>query len=199
MRARSDFFRYLSAFEAPLGKYAIAAPEDADQDALAAQMREAGVQPLKTILIAGGGAAGWMTAALCSRLFQGLYDIVLVESDQIGTIGVGEATIPAIKKFNELLGLEEDDFLRKTQGSFKLGIQFRDWWRKGESYLHGFGVIGQDLGWLRAHQYWLRMRELGRAPPFDNLAINNAMALSDKFMRARADMSESPIGHIAHA
>jgi len=157
------------------------------------------LQPLRKILIAGGGSAGWMTAALCSRLFQGLYEIVLVESEQIGTIGVGEATIPAIKKFNELLGLDEDDFLRKTQGSFKLGIQFRDWWRKGESYLHGFGVIGQDLGWLRAHQYWLRMRELGRAPAFDNLAINNAMALADKFMRARADMGQSPIGHIAHA
>ena len=157
------------------------------------------MQPLKKILIAGGGSAGWMTAALCSRLFQGLYEIVLVESEEIGTVGVGEATIPAIKKFNELLGLDEDDFLRKTQGTFKLGIQFNNWWRKGESYLHGFGVIGQDLGWLRSHQYWLRMRELGQAPAFDNLAINNAMALQDKFMRARADMAESPIGHIAHA
>lgn len=157
------------------------------------------MQPLKTILIAGGGSAGWMTAALCSRLFHGLYEIVLVESEEIGTVGVGEATIPAIKKFNELLGLDEDDFLRKTQGSFKLGIQFKNWWRQGESYLHGFGVIGQDLGWLRCHQYWLRMRELGRAGDFDNLSINNAMALSNKFMRARADMAESPIGHIAHA
>ncbi len=157
------------------------------------------MQPLKKILIAGGGSAGWMTAALCSRLFQGLYEIVLVESEEIGTVGVGEATIPAIKKFNELLGLEEDDFLRKTQGSFKLGIQFKNWWRQGESYLHGFGVIGQDLGWLRCHQYWLRMRELGRAGDFDNLSINNAMALSNKFMRARPDMAESPIGHIAHA
>ena len=157
------------------------------------------MQPLKKILIAGGGSAGWMTAALCSRLFQGLYEIVLVESEEIGTVGVGEATIPAIKKFNELLGLDEDDFLRKTQGSFKLGIQFKNWWRQGESYLHGFGVIGQDLGWLRCHQYWLRMRELGRAGDFDNLSINNAMALSNRFMRARADMAESPIGHIAHA
>ena len=157
------------------------------------------LQPLKKILIAGGGSAGWMTAALCSRLFQGLYEIVLIESEQIGTVGVGEATIPAIKKFNELLGLDEDDFLRKTQGSFKLGIEFRNWFRKGESYLHGFGVLGQDLGWLRVHQYWLRMRELGQAPDFNALSINNAMALQDKFMRARADMAESPIGHIAHA
>ncbi|MBO9545144.1 tryptophan halogenase family protein [Caulobacter sp.] len=157
------------------------------------------MQPLKKILIAGGGSAGWMTAALCARLFQGLYEIVLIESEQIGTVGVGEATIPAIKKFNELLGIDEDDFLRKTQGSFKLGIEFRNWYRKGESYLHGFGVLGQDLGWLRVHQYWLRMRELGQAGDFNDLSINNAMALGDKFMRARADMSDSPIGHIAHA
>jgi tryptophan halogenase len=157
------------------------------------------LQPLKKILIAGGGSAGWMTAALCSRLFQGLYEIVLIESEAIGTVGVGEATIPAIKKFNELLGIDEDDFLRKTQGSFKLGIEFRNWFRKGESYLHGFGVLGQDLGWLRVHQYWLRMRELGRAGDFNDISINNAMALQDKFMRARADMAESPIGHIAHA
>jgi tryptophan halogenase len=157
------------------------------------------LQPLKKILIAGGGSAGWMTAALCARLFQGLYEIVLIESEQIGTVGVGEATIPAIKKFNELLGIDEDDFLRKTQGSFKLGIEFRNWYRKGESYLHGFGVLGQDLGWLRVHQYWLRMRELGHEIAFDDLSINNAMARQDRFMRARADMSESPIGHIAHA
>jgi tryptophan 7-halogenase len=158
-----------------------------------------GLQPLKKILIAGGGSAGWMTAALCSKLFQGLYEIVLVESEAIGTVGVGEATIPAIKKFNELLGLDEDDFLRRTQGSFKLGIQFKDWRRKGESYIHGFGVIGQDLGWLRCHQYWLRMRELGRESDFANLSINTAAALAGRFMRARPDMGDSPIGHIAHA
>ena len=157
------------------------------------------MQPLKKILIAGGGSAGWMTAALCSKLFGGLYEIVLIESEEIGTVGVGEATIPAIKKFNELLGLDEDDFLRGTQGTFKLGIQFKDWWRKGESYIHGFGVIGQDLGWLRCHQYWLRLRELGREGDFANLSINTAAALADRFMRARPDMGDSPIGHIAHA
>lgn len=155
---------------------------------------------IRKLVIVGGGTAGWMAAAALRRHFHGgPLEITLVESEEIGTVGVGEATIPAIKKFNELLGLEEDDFLRKTQGSFKLGIQFKNWWRRGESYLHGFGVIGQDLGWLRCHQYWLRMRDLGRAGDFDNLSINNAMALSNKFMRARPDMAESPIGHIAHA
>jgi tryptophan halogenase len=157
------------------------------------------LKPLKKILIAGGGSAGWMTAALCAKLFQGLYEIVLIESEEIGTVGVGEATIPAIKTFNELLGLDEDDFLRRTQGSFKLGIQFKDWSHLGSSYIHGFGVIGQDLGWLRCHQYWLRMNALGQASDFANLSINTAACPDNKFMRARTDMGDSPIGHIAHA
>ncbi|MDP1026709.1 tryptophan 7-halogenase [Sphingomonas sp. KR1UV-12] len=154
---------------------------------------------LKRILIAGGGSAGWMTAAMFARLFKGLYEIVLVESDAIGTVGVGEATIPAIKKFNELLGLDEDDFLRRTQGSFKLGIQFNDWLRPGSSYVHGFGVIGRDLEWLRCHHYWLKMRAEGRAGDFDRYSINTWAALANRFMRPRADMPDSPIGQIAYA
>jgi tryptophan halogenase len=157
------------------------------------------MEQIKRILIVGGGSAGWMTAALLARLFQGLYQITLIESEEIGTIGVGEATIPAIKKYNELLGLDENDFLRRTQGTFKLGIQFVDWLRHGSSYIHGFGVIGQDLGWLRCHQYWLKMHGLGRASDFANYSINTAAALADKFRRADPKMAESPIGHIANA
>lgn len=154
---------------------------------------------LKTILIVGGGSSGWMAAALLSHLFQGLYKIRLVESEDIGTVGVGEATIPAIKKFNELLELDEAHFMRLTKGSFKLGIQFNNWDRIGSSYIHGFGVIGQDLGWLRCHQYWLKMRLQGEAGDFANLSINTAAALKNKFMPARPDMGDSPIAHIAHA
>lgn len=154
---------------------------------------------LKTILIVGGGSAGWMAAALLSNLFQGLYRIKLVESEDIGTIGVGEATIPAIKKFNELLGLDEVQFMRLTQGTFKLGIQFNNWDKVGSSYVHGFGVIGQDLGWLRCHQYWLKMNLQGEASDFANFSINTAAALENKFMPARTDAGDSPIGHIAHA
>ena len=157
------------------------------------------MEQIKRILIVGGGSAGWMTAALLARLFQGLYEITLVESEEIGTIGVGEATIPAIKKYNELLGLDENEFVQRTQGSFKLGIEFVDWWRKGERYWHGFGVIGQDLGWLRCHHYWLKMRAQGRASDFANYSINTAAALANKFVRADPKMAESPIGHIAHA
>lgn len=156
-------------------------------------------QGVKTIVIVGGGSAGWMAAALLSHLFQGLYKIRLIESDDIGTIGVGEATIPAIKKFNELLELDEAQFMRMTQGSFKLGIQFNNWDKIGGSYIHGFGVIGQDLGWLRCHQYWLKMHHEGEAPDFAALSINTAAAPHNKFMTARPDMGDSPIGHIAHA
>jgi tryptophan halogenase len=156
-------------------------------------------QRINRILIVGGGSAGWMTAALFAKLFQGLYEIELVESEAIGTIGVGEATIPAIKKYNELLDLDENDFVRMTQGTFKLGIQFVDWWRKGHSYIHGFGVIGQDWEWLRCHHYWLAAHAKGRAPDFAGMSINTAAALANKFMRARPDMADSPLAHIAYA
>ena len=155
--------------------------------------------PIKRILIAGGGSSGWMTAALLARLFQGLYEIVLVESDDIGTIGVGEATIPAIKKYNELLGLDENEFMARTQGSFKLGIQFVDWWKQGQSYIHGFGVIGQDWEWLRMHHYWLKAHAQGRAGDFAAYSINTAAALENKFVRAQTQMGDSPLSQIAHA
>jgi len=140
-----------------------------------------------------------MTAALFGKLFQGLYDIELVESEAIGTVGVGEATIPAIKKYNELVQLDEAEFMRRTQGTFKLGIQFVDWLREGHRYVHAFGVIGQDWEWLRCHHYWLRANQRGRARDFADYSINCAAALKNKFVHARADMADSPIGHIAHA
>jgi tryptophan halogenase len=154
---------------------------------------------MRKILIVGGGTAGWMTAALFGKLFQGLYDIEVVESEQIGTVGVGEATIPAIKKYNELVQLDEVEFMKRTNGTFKLGVQFVDWTRPGHSYIHGFGVIGQDWEWLRCHHYWLRANQRGRAKDFALYSINTAAALQNKFMHARPEMAESPIGHIAHA
>jgi tryptophan halogenase len=150
------------------------------------------------ILIVGGGTAGWMTAALFGKLFQGLYDIELVESEAIGTVGVGEATIPPIKKYNELIQLDEAEFMRRTQGTFKLGVQFVDW-TPGERYIHAFGPIGQDLGWLRCHQYWLRAKQRGRGRDFAEYSINASAALANRFMHARPEMKESPIGDITYA
>lgn len=140
-----------------------------------------------------------MAAALFGKLFRGLYDIELVESEAIGTVGVGEATIPAIKKYNELIELNEAEFMQRSQATFKLGIEFVDWVANGHRYVHGFGVIGQDWEWLRCHQYWLRANKLGRARDFADFSINTAAALADKFMHPRPEMAESPIGHIAYA
>jgi tryptophan halogenase len=154
---------------------------------------------MRKILIVGGGTAGWMAAALFGKLFRGLYDIELVESEAIGTVGVGEATIPVIKKYNELIELNEVEFMQRTQATFKLGIEFVDWLRKGQRYQHGFGIIGQDWEWLRCHQYWLRANQRGRAGDFADYSINTAAARADKFMHARPEMAESPIGHIVHA
>ena len=154
---------------------------------------------MRKILIVGGGTAGWMTAALFGKLFQGLYEIELIESEAIGTVGVGEATIPAIKKYNELVQLDEAEFMRRTQATFKLGIEFVDWVGKGQSYVHGFGVIGQDWEWLRCHQYWLRANARGRARDFADFSINTAAALANKFIHARPEMAESPISQIAYA
>jgi tryptophan halogenase len=157
------------------------------------------IQPVRNIVIVGGGTAGWMTAAALSKLLGANYRIRLVESDEIGIIGVGEATIPHIKAFNALIGIDEDEFLRRTQGTFKLGIEFVNWGAIGDRYIHGFGKVGQELDGISFHQYWLRMRQAGRAGNLDNYSINTLAPLHNKYMRARTDMPGSPLADIANA
>ncbi|QUL37977.1 tryptophan halogenase family protein [Erythrobacter sp. JK5] len=112
---------------------------------------------LKKVVIVGGGTAGWMAAAALSRYFDdGRRTITLIESDAIGTVGVGEATIPPIRNFNAMLDIPENEFLRATRGTFKLGIEFVNWGRKGDRYFHPFGNYGQDLHGIAFHQLYLR-------------------------------------------
>jgi hypothetical protein len=113
---------------------------------------------INRIVIVGGGTAGWMCAAALSKVLRGRYRITLVESDDIGTVGVGEATVPHLRAFNQSLQIDEVDFVRAVRGTFKLGIQFVDWGRPGERYVHGFGTIGHDYRSLPFHQHWICRR-----------------------------------------
>ena len=155
--------------------------------------------PVRDIVIVGGGTAGWMSAAVLAKLLGGAYKIRLVESDEIGIIGVGEATIPNIRNYNGTLEIDEDEFLRATQGTFKLGIEFVDWGAIGERYIHGFGKIGLDRAGVSFHHYWLRMQQAGGAAPLDAYSINTAAPRQARFMRARTDMPDSPLGDISYA
>jgi tryptophan halogenase len=120
---------------------------------------------VQRLVILGGGTAGWMTAAAMSATFGDLVEISILESDAIGTIGVGEATIPTIHWFNQLIGLDEAAFVAATKASFKLGIEFVDWARPGTRYFHPFGRYGVDLGPVPFHQHWLRAKGDGLDRP----------------------------------
>ena len=138
---------------------------------------------LRGIAIVGGGTAGWMAAAiLARRLGQHFGPIQLVESPEIGTIGVGEATIPPIRLFNEALGVDESDFLRRTQGTIKLGIEFRNWARTGHVYFHPFGAHGTGLDQVALHQQWLRLRQLGEPGSFEDFSLNSVAARRDRVL-----------------
>jgi tryptophan 7-halogenase len=138
-----------------------------------------------TIVIAGGGSAGWMTAATLARFLDANFRIVLVESDEIGTVGVGEATIPQIRLFNQALGIDEDAFVRATQATFKLAIEFVGWTRPDERYMHAFGDIGRDAGLLAFHHSWLRARREGVADELARYSLNNVAALGQRMQRGR--------------
>src|ERR1700675_3560806 len=112
--------------------------------------------PLR-IVIVGGGTAGWMSAAAISRRLKPEdFTVTLIESDDIGTVGVGEATLPHIKIFNDLLGIDEAQFMRETRATFKLGIQFCDWDQPGDRYIHPFGAFGEPWGGVEFQHHWLR-------------------------------------------
>jgi tryptophan 7-halogenase len=142
---------------------------------------------IRSIVIVGGGSAGWMTAAALSNTLTENCDITLIESDEIGTVGVGEATIPPIRTFNEMLGIDEREFVKKTKGSFKLGIEFVNWGKLGNRYFHPFGPHGRAFDIVGLHHFWLKAREAGDETSFDDYSMAWAAAQRGKFTRPSTD------------
>jgi tryptophan halogenase len=133
------------------------------------------------VVIVGGGTAGWMAAAALSKLLGRNLDVCLVESDQIGTVGVGEATIPLLSAFHQLLGINESDFMRATQATFKLGIQFENWGAVGDKYIHGFGIIGQDCWACPFHNFWVKSLQQGNKAALTEYSLHKHAAKANKF------------------
>ena len=155
---------------------------------------------LRSIVIVGGGTAGWMSAVALAKTLKASCQIRLVESDEIGIVGVGEATVPHLKSFNDGFGIDETAFLKAVQGTFKLGIQFVDWGRLGDSYVHGFGPIGHDYGPLPFLQYWLKLRQMGKAADIGAYSLHTVAAPLGRFMTSASDApATSPLSHISHA
>jgi len=138
---------------------------------------------INRVVVVGGGTAGWNAAALLVRTLGNVISVTLVESDDIGIVGVGEATIPPIINFNNALGIEESDFLKATQGSIKLGIQFENWGQVGDSYMHAFGNVGKDFAFCSFHNYWLRSQQEGISSNFWDFSLNYQTAKRNKFAK----------------
>lgn len=154
---------------------------------------------IRRVTIVGGGTAGWMAAATMARILGRDYaEINLVESDEIGIVGVGEATIPQMATFNRMLGINEDEFLRETKGSFKLGIQFVDWRRKGHSYFHPFGSYGVNMEGVSFHAFWLRLHQAGLADRIEDWSLQATAGARGRFMRP-INAGRSPLSEIAYA
>ena len=155
---------------------------------------------LKQIVIVGGGAAGWMTAAALSRVLPpGETNVTLVESDEIGIIGVGEATIPDMLQFNLFLGIPEAELMRATQATFKLGIEFVDWSREGARYFHPFGFHGVDIDGLDFHQYWLHCRAHGHSHPIGDYCLTELVARGGKFGFPDLSVAGAPASFLRYA
>lgn len=138
-------------------------------------------RPVKRVVIAGGGTAGWMAAAAISRTLGKVLDITLIESEEIGTVGVGEATIPTLMTFHRLLDIKEQDFMAATQGTIKLGISFENWLEQGVDYIHSFGLTGTDHWTAGFQHFWMKGRERGLAGDYGDYCVELKAAEQQRF------------------
>jgi tryptophan halogenase len=155
---------------------------------------------VRSVVILGGGTAGWMTAIALARSFGGAIDISLLESEEIGTVGVGEATIPTIHWFNDLIGLDSAVFLRETKASFKLGIEFVDWARPGHRYFHPFGDFGARLPGVAFHHRWLKAQAEGMELPLSAFSLAGQLAAENRFAKPTGEARSilSTLGYAYH-
>jgi tryptophan 7-halogenase len=149
-------------------------------------------------IIVGGGSAGWMTAACLAQTLNGSHKVTLVESEEIGTVGVGEATIPPLQFYNKVLGIDEPTFVRATQATFKLGIEFRDWGHAGHRYFHQFGEIGTNIGGVSFHQFWLRLIHHGHPHALSEYSPAAIAAREGRFLPPYSGMAKE-IPQLAYA
>ena len=158
------------------------------------------MKKIKNIVIVGGGTAGWMSACVLARIIKPTgAKMTLIEAPDIPTVGVGEATIPQIALFNEMVGFDEVEFLKATQATYKLGIEFVNWGRVGDSYIHPFGKYGFDMEGVMFHHFWRRLQEEGPIPDVGDYCLQVVAAKAGKFCHARRDLPNSPLANIQYA
>lgn len=151
-------------------------------------------RPVRKVVVAGGGTAGWLAAAALSSKLGELVDVCLVESDDIGTVGVGEATIPPMRVFHQLLKIDELEFMRATSATYKLGILFENWGAEGERYIHSFGKNGKETWLCDFHHFWLHGLERGVAGELGDYCLELQAAKAGRF----ATSEQSPINYAYH-
>ncbi len=155
-----------------------------------------GNRNIRKVVILGGGSSGWMTAAMLAANIHRDCAITLVESEEIGIVGVGEATIPPIRQFNDALGIHEHEFVRLTKGSYKLGIQFVNWGRQGHTYFHPFGSYGRPFDLVQIQHHWQREHKAGRAAPFEEYCMAWAAAKAGRFDHPSRDGADVRSTHL---
>jgi len=153
---------------------------------------------IRNVVVVGGGTAGWISAALLIKILGKAVTVTLVESDDIGTVGVGEATIPPILSLNKALGLDEPDFMRQTRATIKLGIQFENWGRIGDAYMHAFGTIGKDFPYCPFQHFWFRARQDGLGGDLWDYSLNYQAAKQGRFAFVKQQQDMPALAYAYH-